>query len=107
MAPALRPVGGRDRHDLRPQWVQTPGAPYPSKTIALVGPPPAGGHTDAIARPERAAGVAGGAMPELREKLAASGTSVMPASVAEIDAFVRSEVDKWAGVIKAGNMRAE
>ena len=47
------------------------------------------------------------AMPELRDKLAASGTVVMPSSVAETSAFVRNEVEKWGAVVKAGNMRAE
>jgi tripartite-type tricarboxylate transporter receptor subunit TctC len=107
MAPGLRLLAAVIGMTCAHSGAQTPGAPYPSKTIALAVPFPAGGHTDAIARPERAAGLAVLAMPELREKLAASGTSVMPASVAETGAFVRSAVDKWAGVIKAGNMRAE
>lgn len=47
------------------------------------------------------------ALPAIREKLAASGTIVMPSTVAQTDAFVRAEVEKWGAVVKAGNMRIE
>lgn len=35
------------------------------------------------------------ALPAIREKLATSGTIVMPSTVAQTDAFVRAEVEKW------------
>lgn len=47
------------------------------------------------------------ALPEVQEKFASTGTVAMPGSVADANAFVRAEVDKWARVIKAANMRME
>lgn len=46
-------------------------------------------------------------LPEVQEKFASTGTIAMPGSVADANAFVRAEVDKWAQVIRAGNMRVE
>ena len=47
------------------------------------------------------------ALPAVRDKLAASGTTTMPSTVAQTDAFVRAEVEKWAAVVKAANMKVE
>lgn len=47
------------------------------------------------------------ASPEVREKFAASGTVAMSGTPVESSAFVRGEVDKWAQVIKAGNIKVE
>ena len=44
---------------------------------------------------------------DMREKFAASGTVAMSGTPAESSAFVRGEVDKWAQVIKSGNIRVE
>lgn len=47
------------------------------------------------------------ASPEVREKFGASGTVAMSGTAAESAAFVRGEIDKWAQVIKAGNIKVE
>ena len=47
------------------------------------------------------------ALPEVRERLASTGTEAMAGSPEQATAFVRGEIDKWGQVIKAGNMRAE
>ena len=47
------------------------------------------------------------ALPEVKDKFGSTGTVAMPGSVADANTFVRAEVEKWAAVIRAGNMRAE
>lgn len=47
------------------------------------------------------------ALPEVLEKFGSTGTVAMPGGVADANAFVRTEVDRWARVIKAANMRME
>lgn len=47
------------------------------------------------------------ALPDVLEKFEATGTAAMPATPAEGAAFVRAEVEKWARVIHAANMRLQ
>ncbi|MFN9121332.1 MAG: tripartite tricarboxylate transporter substrate binding protein [bacterium] len=47
------------------------------------------------------------AMPAVRENLVAQGFELMGGSVAEFAAFVRSEIDKWAKVVKATGAKAD
>jgi tripartite-type tricarboxylate transporter receptor subunit TctC len=45
--------------------------------------------------------------PEFREKLVAQGIEPGGMTPAELSAFQKSEIDKWARVIKAGNIKVE
>lgn len=47
------------------------------------------------------------ALPDVQDKFASTGTIAMPGTVVDANAFVRTEIDKWAQVIRAGNMRVE
>jgi tripartite-type tricarboxylate transporter receptor subunit TctC len=47
------------------------------------------------------------AMPEVRERLAGLGLEVVGSSPEQFDAFVRSEIAKWAKVIKDNNIKAD
>lgn len=46
-------------------------------------------------------------VPDIREKLIAQGTDPVGSSPEEFGAFMKSESAKWAGVIKAANIRAD
>jgi len=45
--------------------------------------------------------------PEIKAKLVAQGIEPGGMTPAELGAFQKSEIDKWARVIKAGNIRME
>lgn len=62
---------------------------------------PAGTSNEAINRWNAEIGSALNA-PETRDKLAAMGAIPAPTSVAEFDAFIKSEIVKWAPVVKSG-----
>jgi tripartite-type tricarboxylate transporter receptor subunit TctC len=47
------------------------------------------------------------AQPAVRENLVQQGFEIMGGSVQEFTAFVRSELDKWARVVKASGAKAE
>lgn len=47
------------------------------------------------------------AMPDVKERLLASGSEPVSSSPEELDAFVRSEISRWAKVIKAAGVTAE
>lgn len=47
------------------------------------------------------------AMPEVRERFAAMGIATMPGSAQDATRFIAAEVDKWAKVVTAGNIRIE
>ena len=47
------------------------------------------------------------AQPEVREKLAATGTETMSGQEAQTQAFVAAEVERWAAVIQAARIRLE
>jgi tripartite-type tricarboxylate transporter receptor subunit TctC len=47
------------------------------------------------------------AMPEVRERLAGLGLEVVGSTPEQFDAFVRSEIAKWAKVIKDNNIKAD
>jgi tripartite-type tricarboxylate transporter receptor subunit TctC len=47
------------------------------------------------------------AAPEIREGFAAQGFLVESTAPADFAAFVAAEVTKWAGVVRAGNVRAD
>lgn len=49
----------------------------------------------------------GGWSAEVREKLAADGAEPVGGTSKELAAFVRSEIAKWAKVVKAAGLRAE
>lgn len=46
-------------------------------------------------------------LPELRERFAQLGTDVVGGSPAEFSAFLKSEVEKWAGVVKLSGARVD
>jgi tripartite-type tricarboxylate transporter receptor subunit TctC len=62
---------------------------------------PAGTSNEAINRWNAEIGSALNA-PETRDKLAAMGAIPAPTSVAEFEAFIKSEIVKWAPVVKSG-----
>lgn len=45
--------------------------------------------------------------PEVRERLAGDGGEPVGSSAQEFGAFIRSEIEKWAKVVKAANLRPE
>ena len=47
------------------------------------------------------------AMPEVRERLAGLGLEVVGSTPEQFDAFVRSEIAKWAKVVKDNNIKAD
>ena len=47
------------------------------------------------------------AMPDVRERLASLGLEVVASTPEQFDAFVRSEIAKWASVIKNNNIKAD
>ena len=47
------------------------------------------------------------AMPDVRERLAGLGLEVVGSSPEQFDAFVRSEIAKWAKVVKDNNIKAD
>ena len=47
------------------------------------------------------------AMPDIRERLAGLGLEVVGSNPEQFDAFVRSEIAKWAKVIKDNNIKAD
>jgi tripartite-type tricarboxylate transporter receptor subunit TctC len=46
-------------------------------------------------------------LPDVRQRLAGQGADVTPSTPAELDRYIRSELAKWATVIKASGARAE
>jgi len=47
------------------------------------------------------------AAPEMRERLAAEGADPKSSTPEEFGAYLRAEIDKWAKVVKAANVKAE
>ncbi|HEY3047715.1 MAG TPA: tripartite tricarboxylate transporter substrate binding protein [Polaromonas sp.] len=47
------------------------------------------------------------ALPEVRERLAATGAELAPGTPAELDAFIRTEMTKWARAVKASGAQAD
>jgi tripartite-type tricarboxylate transporter receptor subunit TctC len=45
--------------------------------------------------------------PDVAEKLSSQGAEPAPGTPEEFTAFIRSEIDKWARVVKAANMKPE
>lgn len=45
--------------------------------------------------------------PDVREKFAAQGAEPLNGSAEQTAAYFRSEIDKWAGVVKGANLRAD
>jgi len=45
--------------------------------------------------------------PDVEEKISFVGTETVGNSPEEFTAFIRSEIDKWAKVVKAANMKPE
>lgn len=45
--------------------------------------------------------------PELRQRLASQGAEPLTSSPAEFSAYLRSEIDKWAKVVKASGMKVD
>lgn len=46
-------------------------------------------------------------MPEVKEKLASSGIEAVDSTPAEFSAFLKTEISKWASVVKAANVRSD
>ena len=47
------------------------------------------------------------AMPDVRERLAATGAELAPGTPAEFDAFIKGEISKWAKAVKASGAHAD
>ncbi len=47
------------------------------------------------------------AIPEVRERMLASGNEPISSSPEELGAFIRDEIAKWAKVIKASGIKAD
>jgi tripartite-type tricarboxylate transporter receptor subunit TctC len=47
------------------------------------------------------------AMPDVKEKLAASGAELKGSTPEEFDAHIRKEIDKWAKAVKSSGARAD
>jgi len=45
--------------------------------------------------------------PEMQKQVAAQGAEIVKKSPDEFGAFISAEIDKWARVIQAGNIKAE
>lgn len=67
---------------------------------------PAGTPKDVLARLNTEA-VRALRAPEVAEKLSSQGAEPAPGSPEEFTAFIRGEIDKWAKVVKAANMKPE
>ena len=46
-------------------------------------------------------------MPEVADLLNSLATEPAPGTPEQFGAFIRTEIDKWATVVKAANMKAE
>ncbi len=67
---------------------------------------PAGVPRDIVAKLNREINVAL-AMPEVREKVLATGLLPVGGTAEQFDALIKSEMARWATVIKARNIKAE
>lgn len=67
---------------------------------------PAGTPRDIIAR-LNAEAIRALRSPDVADKLSSQGAEPAPGTPEEFAAFIRSEIDKWAKVVKAANMRAD
>lgn len=67
---------------------------------------PAGTPKDVLAR-LNAEAVRALRAPDVAEKLSSQGAEPAPGSPEEFTAFIRGEIDKWAKVVKAANMKPE
>mgnify|MGYP000662704588 CR=1 FL=1 len=47
------------------------------------------------------------ALPDVRERLAATGAELTPTNPAELEAFIRTELTKWARAVKTSGAQAE
>lgn len=47
------------------------------------------------------------ALPDVRERLAATGAELAPGTPAEFDAFIKGEINKWAKAVKASGAQAD
>ena len=47
------------------------------------------------------------ALPDVRERLAATGAELAPGTPAELDIFIRSEISKWAKAVKVSGAHAD
>ncbi|MGH8858366.1 MAG: tripartite tricarboxylate transporter substrate binding protein [Polaromonas sp.] len=47
------------------------------------------------------------ALPDVRERLAATGAELAPGTPAEFDAFIRNEISKWAKAVKVSGAQAD
>ena len=56
---------------------------------------------------ERLNSVVNRALPELKERYAAIGTDIAGGSVSEFTAYIKTEFDKWAKVVKISGAKAE
>ena len=81
---------------------------WPTKPVKLIAVFPAGGSVDQVALATRIHEELAKAVktPAVAEKLSAQGIDVSAAPPAELDAFVRKEVARWAKVVKDNNIKS-
>ena len=101
-------VTGRNRSPSMPQLPTIAEAGLPGYEVyewnALFAP--AGAPPEIIERMQREV-VKVLALPEVRERLAGLGAEIVGGTAAELDSFRRSELTKWAAIIKRAGLKAD
>ncbi len=80
-------------------WVQN----YPDRPVRIVVPLPAGSPGDAFARALQPALQS----PEFQDKWSRLGADIVYSTPEQFTAFLRTDLDKWAKVVKAGDIKAD
>jgi tripartite-type tricarboxylate transporter receptor subunit TctC len=47
------------------------------------------------------------ALPDIRERLVHEGSEPMGSTPAQFGAYIKAEIAKWSGVVKAANLKAD
>ena len=101
-------VTGRNRSPAMPQLPTIAEAGLPGYEVyewnALFAP--AGTPPEIIERMQREV-VKAHAMPDVRERLAGLGAEIVGGTATELDSFRRSELTKWAAIIKRAGLKAD
>jgi len=101
-------VASKNRHPLFPEVPTTEEAGLPGYEVAnWVGVVAPAGTPPAIITKLHEAITALQDSPEMQRQVAAQGAEIVKKSPDQFGVFIRDEIDKWARVIKAGNIKAE